>query len=164
MKARHLRRIAAAVTVVVAGALLSSALSSGATDPPANPYLPNTGQPFAESDIPVVARAAAARHGDPNPTAAQHVSTTRALANQAAGGDVVQGDGPSYLVVIHGHFVVPNILPPMPNVSTQLPATTNYSVITLVIDASTGDITDAGLTNDVPDLARLGNVHTDFSN
>jgi hypothetical protein len=36
-------------------------------------------------------------------------------------------------------------------------------VMTLVVDATTGQVTDSGLSNTYPDLARLGGVRTDYA-
>jgi len=125
----------------------------------------SAGTPFSPSAIPALARAAAARSGDKTPTLIQHVTGTRAEANRLASGDVVPGEQQSYLIAIKGHFVVTPELPPLPPgvpVAPQ-PKTLTYTVMTLIVDATTGQITDSGLANSYPDLAALGPVTTDAS-
>lgn len=52
--------------------------------------------------------------------------------------------------------------PPIPpGIQAPPPRTFTYTTMTLVVDASTGQVTDYGLTNDNPNLAALGPVTTD---
>lgn len=95
--------------------------------------------------------------GDPAPTLIQHNAqpVSRAQANRVASGAVVSGDEPSYLVVARGRFSGGNA--PRPSGAAGF----GGSVLTIVINAATGQVTDTGLGDRVPDLAALGQVATD---
>jgi hypothetical protein len=98
----------------------------------------------------------AAEAGDPSPTSIQHSAVaTRAQANLVDSGDVVPGDNPSYLIAMRGHFVSNGPRP-------QGAASPTGSVMTLVVDATTGKVADVGLEDTYPDLAKLGPVVTDL--
>jgi hypothetical protein len=125
----------------------------------------SAGPAFRPAQIPGLARAIAAKSGDNAPSLIQHATGTRADADRVVSGDVVFSDQPSYLIAVHGHFTVTPQLPPIPpgvSIPPQ-PKTLTYSTMTLVVDASTGQVTDYGLTNDNPDLSALGPVTTDAS-
>jgi hypothetical protein len=69
--------------------------------------------------------------------------------------DDVPGDQAGYLIVAHGNFTEDNA--PVPRGGLALTGT----VLTVVVDATTGEITDWGLSDDVADLAKLGPVTAD---
>jgi hypothetical protein len=123
--------------------------------------------PWSQSRVADIAQAAAARDGDATPALIQDASTTREMANAIAGGDVVPGTRPSYLIAIRGHFTVATDAPPLPPMALNSPTTATqtetYSVMTLVVDAGTGQVTDFGLSNTYPDIGRLGVVRTDYT-
>ncbi len=111
---------------------------------------------LSERQILGIAKAAAARAGDPTPTLIQHSEGTRAQANRPTCGCVVSGNRTSYLIAIRGHFVLNDVSRP-PGASSP-----SGSVLTLVVDAFTGQTTDLGVSNRYPDLAALGPVRTDL--
>ena len=108
-------------------------------------------------DLLNLAKAAAVQAGDPSPTLIQHSEGTRATANLVASGDVVPGNDSAYLIVERGHFVASG---PRPRGA----AAPSGSVLTLVVDATTGRVTDEGIQNTAPDLPSLGPVTTDAGN
>lgn len=103
-----------------------------------------------------IAERAASAAGDPRPSLIQHSEGTRRAANRVDSGEIVPGRQWSYLIAMRGHFVFRDASPPS---GARMPT---GSVLTLVVDASTGSVTDLGLSNRYPDLARLGPVHTDL--
>jgi hypothetical protein len=116
------------------------------------PFDPGTPPKLAETRIRRIAlKAAAGGH----PTLIQHAEGTRFEANLIAGGDLVYEWTWAYLIAIKGHF---KFTPPSPGPSR--PHT--YSAITLVVDAKTGQTEDFGISNDYPDIAKLGPVTTDY--
>lgn len=68
----------------------------------------------------------------------------------------VPGEQESYLIAERGHFVAGNA--PIPR---GAPAPSG-SVLTLVVDAVSGQVTDVGIQGNYPDLAQLGPVTTDL--
>jgi hypothetical protein len=94
--------------------------------------------------------------GDPRPTLIQHSEGSRYRANLVASGDIVPGKAWSYLIAERGHFVF-NDTPGPPG--SRAPS---GSVITLVVDAATGEITDYGVSDRYPRLAVLGPLKTDL--
>ncbi|HUO72573.1 MAG TPA: hypothetical protein VMU39_17525 [Solirubrobacteraceae bacterium] len=103
-----------------------------------------------------LAERAASGAGDPQPTLIQHAAGTRFDANRIASGELVFEWNWSYLIAIRGHFAATRA--PLPH-GGKPPSGT---VITLVVDARTGQITDGGLSNRYPSLAQLGPVTTDL--
>lgn len=119
--------------------------------------------PFSASEISSLALAKAAQAGDPRPELIQHVRGTREAATSLTGSivDGLAGQADSYLVAIRGRFTIPKPVPPAEPPSGE---TVTYSVMTLVLDAATGQVTDFGLSNEYPQLSTLGPVTTDASN
>jgi hypothetical protein len=107
-----------------------------------------------ERSILRVALRAAAQAGDATPTLIQHSVGTRYRANLAASGEIAGGQQRSYLIAERGHFVLADVGP-----GNQ---TIRGSVITLVYNAKTRDVSDYGLQNNYPNLAALGPVTTDY--
>lgn len=118
---------------------------------------------FNEADLATLAQQAAAASGDATPSLIQHVAATRQLATDVGqGGDVVNSSTPSYLVVVQGSFTMQVPVPPLPpTIPKPAPRTVTYSVMTLVVDAATGQITDNGFANAYPNLTSIGPVTTD---
>lgn len=102
-----------------------------------------------------IAERAATRAGDSHPTLIQHAAGTHFDAARVASGDLVFEWNWSYLIAERGHFRYIGVGP------TGI--TIRGTVITLVVDAKTGEITDAGLSKRYPRLRRLGPVTTDLS-
>lgn len=110
---------------------------------------------LSETRLLAIAEGAATSGGDPTPTIIQHAAGRRFEANLVASGDEVFEWNWSYLIAIRGRFSFPNA----PRLAGG-PAP-GGSVITLVVDAATGEVTDSGVAKTFPDLAKLGPVTTD---
>jgi hypothetical protein len=82
----------------------------------------------------------------------------RENANVVASGEMVSGSGWSYLIAERGHFVATGASFP-PGAGARLPS---GSVLTLVVSAATGRVTDLGIGKRYPDLRKLGPVSTDL--
>jgi|SRR5579884_48395 len=111
---------------------------------------------LTEKRILSLAEAAARSNGDPHPTLIQHAEGTRFDANRLGGGDLVFEWNWSYLIAVRGHFAARDFTGPP---GARAP---RGSVITLVVDAASGRVTDFGLSSRYPDLAKLGPVSTDL--
>jgi hypothetical protein len=99
----------------------------------------------------------AARHdGDPRLRLIQYASGTHFEAVLVGQGDLVFEWNWSYLIAVRGHFSDSNVGP------AGSSSTVRGKVITLVVDAATGQVTDYGLSNRYPALRRLGRVTTDL--
>jgi hypothetical protein len=98
----------------------------------------------------------AARNGDPRPTMIQHSEGPRDKANRITAGAYIGGAAQSYLIAVRGHFIAYDASVPA---GASLPRGT---VLTLIVNAATGRVTDGGITYSYPPLARLGPVTTDF--
>ena len=103
-----------------------------------------------------LAEQAAARSGDPSPSLIQHVEATRFDAVRISSGDLVFEWNWAYLIAERGHFTCSACSGP-----SRAKAPTG-SVITLVVDAKSGQGTDGGIGNRYPPLAKLGRVTTDL--
>jgi len=136
--------VAGAVAGAAAGILGSSL--AGARSP----------RQLTEGQILQLALGAAARSGDPRPTLIQHSEGPLGKANQITAGAYIGGSAQSYLIAARGQFI--GYGAPIP-AGAPLPRGT---VITLIVNAATGRVTDDGITNRYPRLAQLGPVTTDF--
>ena len=103
-----------------------------------------------ERQLRAVAARVAALNGDPHPTKATAVRSTRKAAVTASSGADVDTDQSSYLIVLHGHFV--GYAAKLPR-GAPLP---RGSVLTIVVDASTDLVTDWGISDRPPDTSSLG--------
>jgi len=109
-----------------------------------------------ESRLLQIAEDAAARAGDPHPRLIQHAAGTRYEAVRISSGDLVFEWNWSYLIAERGHFICQACsVPPGAKPPTG-------SVLTLVVDAANGQVTDSGLSKHYPSLRRLGHVTTDL--
>ena len=88
--------------------------------------------------------------GDPSPSSGRVWATSRSRANELVSHSGVDTDQPSYVIVLHGDFVVKDA--PRPP-GAEAP---EASVLTMIVDPRTGEITDFGIHNDAPDLSSLG--------
>jgi hypothetical protein len=119
-------------------------------------YRPGPGPVLSERRILGMAERAAGGAGDRKPTLIQHAAGTRFDAVRISSGDLVFEWNWSYLIAIRGHFTAfdasypPGSKPP------------TGTVLTLVVDARTGRVSDGGLGNRYPPLAELGPVTTDL--
>lgn len=92
--------------------------------------------------------------GDSHPSLIQHAAGSRFEAVWIGQDDLAFAWNWSYLIAIRGHFHYSGVGP------TE--STVRGKVMTLVVDAATGEITDSGLSNRYPALSRLGSVTTDL--
>jgi hypothetical protein len=145
--APRLLALGLAAGLSVSGAIAVSAAATRA--PRRKPHL-------SEHRIVQLAERAAARAGDPSPTLIQRSEGTRHDANLVDSGDIVPGRRWSYLIAEPGHFVFKDAPTP-----PGAPAPTGTG-LTLIVNASTGEITDTRVSDRYPHLARLGPVHTDL--
>lgn len=111
---------------------------------------------LSERRILQLAERAAARAGDRYPILIQHSQGTRHNANLVDSGDVVPGGQWSYLIAERGHFVLNDA--PRPSGASA----PRGSVLTLIVNAAAGGVSDSGVSNRYPDLDNLGPVHTDL--
>ena len=139
--------LARACGAIAIGAMLLPAAGSAGTSKPS----------LSEQLIIGIALNAGAANGDRRPSLIQHVQATRHRANLIAGGDIVPGSNWCYLIAERGRFVAKDASYPAGGHPPK------GSVITLVVDARTGDVLDFGLSDRYPRLRKLGAVHTDLS-
>lgn len=111
---------------------------------------------LSEQQILGMALLAAARSGDSRPTLIQHAEGTQRDANKITAGAYIGGNATSYLIAARGHFIGYGASVPF---GASLPRGT---VITMIVNAATGRVTDGGITYRNPPLAQLGSVTTDF--
>jgi hypothetical protein len=142
------------VIIVLAAGLMAAAAAAVSSLAAARP---RPGWPhLTERRIVQIAERAAAAAGDRRPTLIQHSAGTRQRANAIASGDRVPGKRWSYLIAERGSFVLKFVsVPP----GARAPRGT---VLTLVVDAATGTVSDLGASNRYPNLAALGAVSTDL--
>lgn len=101
-----------------------------------------------------IAEDAATRASEPHPRLIQHAAGTRFEAVRISSGDLVFEQNWSYLIAERGHFSYTGVGPGN--------TTITGSVLTLVVDAANGQVTDSGLSKRYPHLRRLGHVTTDL--
>jgi hypothetical protein len=133
--------------------LPSSPTNTGPTNSPSSPA--GTDTPLTETQISQTAHKYAAAMGDPNPSSIEHVESTRQQAVAVLSGDKVSTNPDVYAIVMRGQFVDNEA--PLPGDATA----PSGSVLTIIINATTGQLTDLGVQNQVPDLTSLGPVTTD---
>ncbi len=119
-------------------------------------YMPGPRPTLSERRILTLAEQAASRSGDPNPTLIQHVAGTRFDAVYISSGALIFEYSWSYLIAVRGHFIDKYASGPA---GSKPPTGT---VITLVVDERTRQVTDGGIGNRYPPLAKLGPVTTDL--
>jgi hypothetical protein len=139
------------VAAATAAALVLASVGSGAA---------TAGNPMTAAQIKSLVVSGAAAMGDSTPTDISYSAlTTRngALAASGSGASMggAYGSASGYFVVVaHGEFTAYDA--PIPN-GAKIPTGT---VMTLVVDAATGEVTDSGVQHDSPDLSTLGPVTT----
>ncbi len=119
-------------------------------------FRPGSTPILTERQVLSLADRAARSSGDPNPSLIQHAEGTRFTAVLLSSGDQVFAWNWSYLIAVRGHFKVTVAGPP------PEPTALRGTVITLVVDARTGKVTDSGISSRYPPLAKLGAVSTDL--
>jgi hypothetical protein len=119
-------------------------------------YRPGPRPFLKEQRILTLAEQAASGSGDSKPTLIQHAAGTHFDAVRISSGDLVFEWNWSYLIAVRGQFtefgapIPPEAKPP------------TGTVITLVVDARTAQVTDTGISNRYPPLAKLCPVTTDL--
>jgi hypothetical protein len=144
------------VTVATTGLSVALGVILASSSATASPNGSVSRPRLTEPQIVGLAMAAANGAGDRGPTLIQHSEGTREKANLIDSGDIVPGEQWSYLIAERGHFVLNDAPRPF-----GAPAPRG-SVLTLIVDATTHQVTDTGLSNRYPDLAKLGPVTTDL--
>lgn len=157
---RRYRKVAVcgiAVTIVAAVTALSfSAVSEGR--PSRRDSATSAGiRTISRSRIRAIALREARSTGDPNPTSMTYsVPMTRTEANLVTSDDYIPaqsgGGAESFVIVEQGNFTVTDFQGPP---GAPVP---QGSVMTLVVDATTGYVTDFGVQNTVPNLSQYGPV------
>ena len=110
-------------------------------------------QPPSPALLHRLALASSRSNGESAPSGLSYVATTRWQATALLGAQV-GGDGPAYLVTLHGSFSGAGALVPAHH---QRPTGTT---MVLVVDRATGQITDTAITNTAPALSTLGHPAT----
>jgi hypothetical protein len=110
-----------------------------------------------DSRVQAIGRAAAHASGDDAPSQLRWVRTTRGAAELLTAGANVGADEKQdvYVIQMHGHFQAKYARIPT---GAKIPVGT---VLTITFDATTGFVTDYGLTDADTDLEPLGPVHAD---
>lgn len=139
--------------MAVAAVILVSSSAAGRSGSSASARKATSTGYISAAQVLDVAQAAAAQAGDPSPSSIeQSALTTRAEANSVASGEIVPGTNGSYLIAERGQFKATNA--PIPS-GAPIP---QGSVLTLVVDATTGEVTDSGISDNYPDMSSLGGV------
>lgn len=133
----------------------SSAAASTATSPSTSSPASAAGAALTAAQVTQIAEGFATAMNDSFPTTIEHVASTRHQAVFALSADDVPGPGSVYAIVMRGQFIDENA-PRPPEASAP-----TGPVLTMVIDAGTGELTDFGIGNQVPDLSGLGTVTVD---
>jgi hypothetical protein len=145
-------RLVAVAIVIVGG--FSAAYGAGAFGSGSRPVVvAGAAPPPTPAELRTLERLVlkvAADWGDPQPTDAFVVPTTRRVAEQVDAGDPLAPDTPAYFVVAHGHFTAADVpIPPGAKAPTG-------TVLTLTVDPQTNESTDDGLEDRTPDLDAIG--------
>lgn len=114
--------------------------------------------PLADSQALAIGKAVATGFGDSTPIEIQHARGARSQANLVGTGDNVPSDQASILIAERGRFTVARPLAP-PNAHGVITG----SVLTLVVDATTGRVTDFAVSDRYPTMSALGAVTTDVN-
>jgi hypothetical protein len=110
-------------------------------------------QPLGIAQLRESAREFAAGMGDSTPSSIEYVTGNRKPVVLALSGDEVEGNANVDAIIMHGSFVANHA--PRPSEA----AAPSGTVLTLVINATTGEITDFGLQNTEPNIAAFGPVN-----
>lgn len=135
-----------AVLGVIAAGVVALSQAATASSPPG----------MTEAQILRLALHEAAHSGDRRPTLIQHSEGSHGKANQLTSGAYFGGSARSYLIAERGKFVGYGASVPY---GASLP---HGTVVTIIVNAATGRVTDGGISYRYPTLAQLGPVTTDF--
>ncbi len=142
------------------GGLVALACLAATSASAANPARLSLAPRLSDSRLRAIALTAAKADGDAHPTLIQDAEGSRRIANLVAGGQPGNAWNASYLLAERGTFATPTISTPPGIPMGPGPVRITRHVITLVVDARTGKVTDSGLSDRYPNLARLGRVTT----
>lgn len=153
-----MRGLRAFLCLCAVGATLAGGAAGAGSAQPAGaaPAAARVHPTLSEQLIKRIALEAAARSEDRHPSLIQHAAGTRAHANRIASGAIIPVYNWCYLIAVRGRFVAKDAMYPS---GAKPPRGT---VLTLVVDARTGMTMDAGISDQYPDLAKLGPVTTDL--
>lgn len=112
------------------------------------------GDPHVRAKLRALALQAAG--ASPPQTMIATASPDRQAAERIISGDIVNDHAPVYVIEITGGPFTARSSPP------GVPATQG-DVIILTVDARTYGVTDAGITNEAPDLTQIGSVVVDLA-
>jgi ABC-type glycerol-3-phosphate transport system substrate-binding protein len=151
---------AGTVALGAGGAMLVTLSASSATASPAETVTQTTtaaqtttGAPLGAAKIKQIALEFAASMGDPNPTAIEYVQGSRQQVVFAFSKDEVLDNTEVDAIVMHGRFMSKNA--PVPAEGSP----PSGSVLIMVVNATTGELTDIGIQQQSPNLNAFGPVH-----
>jgi hypothetical protein len=122
------------------------------------PFIAGPRPKLREQQILALALHAAAFDDDAHPTLIQHAYGTRFAAVRVSSGDLIFEYNWSLVIAVRGRFRIPaGAFSGPPGAKPP-----HGTVITMVVDAVTRNVTDAGISNHYPPLAQLGVVTTDL--
>lgn len=159
-KRRVFVAVLATTTVALgAGGATLATLSASATASPetttqtTTPAQMTAASPLGEAKIKQIALEFAATMGDPNPTAIEYAKGNRQQIVFAFSQDDVSDNTEVDAIVMHGQFVAKHA--PVP-AGASAP---HGSVLIMVINATTGELTDIGIQQQAPNLSAFGPVN-----
>jgi hypothetical protein len=128
-------------------------VAASPTGPSESPANTTDAQPLGVAQLRESAREFATGMGDSTPSSIEYVTGSHKQVVLALSGDEVEGNTNVDAIIMHGSFVANHALRP-----SETPAPSG-TVLTLIINATTGEITDFGLQNSEPNIAALGPVN-----
>lgn len=156
MRKRRLLVAVLAASTVALGAGGATVVTFGATataSPSETAPQGTAGSRLGEAQVKQIALDFAASMGNPNPQGIEYVEGDHQQVVRAFSGDEVSDDAEVDAIVMHGHFVAKSA-PVPPGASPP-----SGSVLILVVNAITGQMTDLGIQQETPNLSAFGPVH-----
>lgn len=143
---------ALALTACGAAGQTDLRIGSGASATPAT--TPSPGSPTLDiTTLTSIARNGVATEGGRDVTSADAVLTTADKANAAASGAIIPSDEAVYLIQVTGHFTAYGA-----SLSQNATGYPTGPYLTLIAEASNGQVVDWGIGGKAADLASLGTV------
>jgi hypothetical protein len=128
-------------------------VAASPTGPSESPANTTDAQPLGVAQLRESAREFATGMGDSTPSSMEYVTGNHKQVVLALSGDEVEGNTNVDAIIMHGSFVANHA--PRPSEA----AAPSGTVLTLVINATTGELTDFGLQNTEPNIAAFGPVN-----
>lgn len=152
---RYIGSVAVAAALIAGGAeVLAAHAAARPTAHASRSPKAHVASTISPSQVDAIALSVAAQNGDRSPTSVQTVQTTHTAAYSllwpGAGNEA--DTTPAYVTTMKGSFTANNGLLP-----AGAPAPTG-NVLTIVVNAQTGQMMDLNLSNRTPDLSQLGTV------